>query len=214
MADNVTTQSATLATIPASTVIAADDVSSVYYQYVKLASSTSGSADLIGELDHGSTVSLYVHPRPDTVIPTTPISSSGLTTSVTSYSANDVLGAGWTVPNAAKASGGMGRIIGVTLEDRADVTLGITLWFFQGSVSFGSDNAASNISDADSAKFLDYVSVGMIDIGGVRVGAVSSISIPYILDGTDLYVYATTNSNHTFFAAVDDLRLRVSLTRD
>lgn len=59
MADNLTTQSATPATVPASTVIATDDVSGVHYQRVKLdlgadgaASAVSGSVPVSGEVAH------------------------------------------------------------------------------------------------------------------------------------------------------------------
>lgn len=189
-------------------------MSSVFYQYVKLASATSASADLVGELDHGSTVSLFVHPRPDTVLPSTPVNSSGLTTATTAYTAGDVLGAGWTIPNAAKASAGSGRIIGCTLLDYADIVTSVILYFFQGSVTFGTDNAAPSISDADSLKCVGTQPLNLVDLGGVRMGSVDSISLPYVLDGTDLYVYATTTVAHTFFGAVTDLRLRVALTRD
>lgn len=207
MADNVT--------LPGTgAVIAADDVSSVFYQRMKIVTSEDGSTEPIGDLDFGSVRALYVHPRPDTVIPATPVSSAGLTTASTSYSIGDTLGNGWTIPNAAKASGGTGRVLGVTLLDYADVTTSIYLWFFQGSVTFGTDNAAPGLSDADSLKFLGMVQVTMNDLGGVRAGSIDSMSIPYALDGTDLYVYATTGTAHTFFGAVTDLRLRVPLTRD
>ncbi len=200
--------------------VATDEVAmnggaAAHVQYVKLVSSTNGSTDLPGELDHGTTVSLFVHPRPDTVIVATPQNSAGLTTASTAYSAGDTLGNGWTIANAAKASGGTGRVIGFDIRDYADVTDVITLWFFQGSVTFGTDNSAPSISDADSLKYVGQQVVSTSDLGGVRVGSVNSISIPYILDGTDLYVYATTNgAGHTFFGAATDLRLRVHVTRD
>lgn len=214
MADNLTTQSATLATIPASTVIATDDEGGIHYQKIKLTDPTSGSTDPVGALDHGSVVSLYVHPRLDTVIPSSPVSSGGLTTASTAYSIGDVLGTGWTIPNAAKASGGTGRVVGVTLSDYADITTSVSLFFFQGSVTFGTDNSGPSLSDADSLKFVGRVDLAMADLGGVRLGAEHSLSLPYVLDGTDLYVYAITNVAHTFFGAVTDLRLRVSVTRD
>ena len=208
MADNVAI------TAGSGTAIAADDVASVFYQYIKLASSESGSADLLGDLDHGSVRSLYVHARPDTVIPSTPVNSSGLTTATTAYTAGDVLGAGWTIPNAAKASAGTGRVIGIDFRDYADIVQGVSLYFFQGSVTFGTDNAAPSLSDADSLKFIGTRSVTLTDLGGVRVGSLDSMSLPYVLDGTDLYVYATTNIAHTFFGAATDLRLRVAVSRD
>lgn len=212
MADNITTQSATLATIPASTVIAADDVSSVFYQYIKIASSTSGSSDLVGELDHGSTVSLFVHPRPDTVV--SQVNSAGLTTATTAYTAGDVLGTTWQFSNCAKASGGTGRITGATLSDYADITTSVTFFVSSGSITFGTDNAAPSISDADSLKLVGSFTIGTSDLGGVRWGSVDSLRIPYVCDATDLYVYAITNVGHTFFGAVTDLRLRLFYERD
>lgn len=47
MADNLTTQSATPATVPASTVIATDDVGGVHYQLVKLAFGALDTATLV-----------------------------------------------------------------------------------------------------------------------------------------------------------------------
>lgn len=184
-------------------------------QLVKLAAGgTVGSEEMVGDLDHGSVRSLYVHPRPDTVIPSTPLNSANLTTASTSYSIGDTLGSGWTIPNAAKASGGTGRVIGIDLRDYADITSSIILWFAQGSITFGTDNLAPGISDTDSLKLLGAIQVAMNDLGGVRFGSVDSMSLPYVLDGTDLYVYATTQTAHTFFGAATDLRLRVHLTRD
>lgn len=48
MADNLTTQSSTPATVPASTVIATDEVSDVHYQLVKLVNATADSTTRTG----------------------------------------------------------------------------------------------------------------------------------------------------------------------
>ncbi len=208
MADNVPI------TAGSGTSIAADDVGSVFYQRIKLVTAEDGSAEPIGDLDNGAVRSLYVHPRPDTVIPSTPVSSAGLTIASTAYSIGDCLGTGWTIPNAAKASGGTGRIIGVDFRDYADIVTAVTFFMFQGSVTFGTDNAAPSLSDADSLKFVGQLPMALTDLGSVRVGSADSLSIPYVLDGTDLLVYATTTVAHTFFGAVTDLRLRVHVTRD
>jgi len=47
MADNVTTQTSTLATVPGSTVIATDDAGSAHYQKVKLVDGTADSTTVI-----------------------------------------------------------------------------------------------------------------------------------------------------------------------
>lgn len=218
MADNVTTQSSTLATIPASTAIAADDISSVYYQRVKLTLGPNGTntADAAG-VDLGSGAGgLYVRPRLGTVIVSTPQNSSGLTTASTNYSPGDTLGAGWVVANAANTSGGTGTIVGVDMKDYSDIVTTLALYFFQGSVTFGTDNVAPSISDADSLKHVgEPVTVTFVDLGGVRVGGTGGLSIPYVLDGTDLYVYAVAGTiAASFFGAATDLKLRVAVRPD
>lgn len=51
MADNVETQSATLATIPASTTIATEDEGGVHYQKIKLTASASGSTEALSKAE-------------------------------------------------------------------------------------------------------------------------------------------------------------------
>jgi hypothetical protein len=189
------------------TAIAADDVSSVYYQYIKLASSESASADLIGDDDQGSTRSLWITERPKNLA--LQVNSSGLTTASTAYSIGDTLGAGWEFTNFARAAGGYGRLTGAQLVDRGDVTLSVSFFLAPEAVTFGTDNAGPSISDADADKLIGQFTLGMTDLGGARFGSLDSISIPYNCTSTSLFVYAITNTAHTFFAAVSDLRLRL-----
>lgn len=209
MADNVDI------TPGAGATVATDDVGGAHFQRFKLHTSEDGSAEPIGDDDKGSTRALHVAPRTDLVIPTSPVDSSGLTIAATAYSIGDTLGAGWTIPNAAKASGGFGRIEAMSLVDVADVTDIVHLWVAQETLTFGTDNAAPSISDADAVKLLGRLSLSMVDLGGCRVGVLDSISLPYVCNGTtNLYVFATTGTAHTFFGAVTDLKLRVTLARD
>lgn len=134
--------------------------------------------------------------------------SSGLTTATTNYTTGDTVGAGWTFTGMATASGGHGVITGVALIDEGDVVEGLALWFFSGSVTFGTDNAAPSISDADARKHVaGPVAVPVTDLGGCRAGSIHSLRVPYTCDATSLYVYATTLSANNFFAAVGDLKL-------
>lgn len=138
--------------------------------------------------------------------------SSGLTTATTSYSAGDVMGAGWTFTNMVNSSGGHGAITGISLIDKAAVTLGVELYFFTGSVTFGTDNAAPSLSDSDAEKLIAGGGVGLSQIAlpNNRVHSMPNLWIPYTCDATSLYVYARTRDAHTFFGAVTDLRLRLS----
>jgi hypothetical protein len=201
-------------TAGAGTSVATDDIGSVHYQRVKTTLGPDGTAtaDLAG-VDLGSGAgAAYVRPRPDFNSQTQ--TSSGLTTASTAYSALDTIGAGWTFTSMALAAGGGGRILGVAATDEADILETILLWFFSASITFGTDNSLPSISDTDVLKFLGVVPLGFSDLGGCRAGSVDSINVPYVCDATSLFVYATTQTAHTFFAATDDIVLRLFYTRD
>ncbi|HYF47593.1 MAG TPA: hypothetical protein VD926_15365 [Acidimicrobiales bacterium] len=208
MADNVAITAGT------GTSIATDDIGGVHFQRSKTALGPEGShtADLAGR-DLGAGVgAAYVDLRP--LSGSQSQDSAGLTTATTSYAAGDVLGTGWTFTSMARASGGMGRIIGAALLDDGDVTVAVDLYIASGSITFGTDNAAPSVSDADAAKILNVIGISMTDLGGCRFGSASGLSVPYFCDATSLYVYAVTRAAHSFFAAVDDLHLRLFFEQD
>lgn len=228
MADDITFQSTTLAT-PASGVVAAtDDVAGKHYQRVKI---TDGTADSTNHLvvDSGGRIVTKVSDGTDTMLVntdgsinvagsfTTSLSiadqsqtSSGLTTATTAYSDNDVLGAGWTFTSMCTASGGFGAIVGAQLIDKGDVTTTVELFFADQTITFGTDNSAVSISDADAANLVPVrLGIPMNDLGGVRVGNAQDVWLPYKCNATSLFVYARTLVGHNFFAAATDLVLRL-----
>lgn len=144
------------------------------------------------------------------------VTSAGLTTATTSYTAGDQVGNLFTIANAARATGGTGRIVGVTLLDDADIIGPYDVVFFRSSVTLASDNAAFAISDADAAEIIAVVPLsGAWDLGNNRIGQAHSISIPYDCSGgTSLYASLITRAAHTFFSATDDLTLQVFVERD
>lgn len=208
MADNVT--------LPGTgAVVGADEVSIggivQQVQRVKLVNGEDGGTDLLpGSAARG----LVVEPRASAVAPAH-VASSGLTIATTSYTAGDVLGAGWEITNAARAAGGTGRVVGAVLLDKADVVVAAELYLAAASVAFGADNAAPTISDADAEKLLPGpIGMTMQDLGGARVGLASGLGLPYVCDATSLYVYAITRVAHGVFTAATDLSLRLFLHRD
>lgn len=151
---------------------------------------------------------------PRRYVTTAQVNSSGLTTASTAYAAGDVLGAGWEFTGAARATGGTGTVTGVALLDVADVIGGVDLYLAAASITFGTDNAAPSVSDADAAKLGVIIGLGAIDVGGARVASAASLAVPYLCDATSLFVYARTRDAHTFFGAVTDLTLRLFLAPD
>lgn len=193
--------------------VATDDIGGgVQAQQIKVLAGTDGVAEPIGSDDKGTYQTFWVTERPYAV--TQQQNSSSLTIATTAYNIGDTVGAGWTFTNFARATGEGGVINGVALADRGDVTSSITLYFSSAAVSFGSDNVAPVISDADLDLLLGVVTVPLADLGTGRFGAVDSIAIPYFCAATSLFVYAVTNTANSFFAAATDLRLRLFATLD
>lgn len=233
MADNLTTQSATLATVPASSVIATDDAGAGgHVQIVKLAIGTDGSAtvipadatngldvdvtriaagdNLVGrvKVSDGTDVMLVntdgsISTRP--VLSTQVQTSTGLTTASTSYAANDVLGDGWSFTSM----GTTGYIVAARLLDKADLIFGVDLILHSASVTFGTDNSAPSRSDTDAEKECGQLSVVALDEGAQRVAISGPTMTPYHTDAGTLYVAGVTRAAHSFFGAVGDLMLRL-----
>lgn len=142
--------------------------------------------------------------------------SSGLTTSTTAYTAGDQVGAQFTLASAARASGGSGTIVGVTLVDANDIIGAYDVVFFDSSATPASDNAAFSISDADALKAVGIVQLsGSFDIGGNRIAQAQNLAIPYVCNGgTSLYAMLICRVGHTFFAAGTDLQLTVYVEKN
>jgi hypothetical protein len=195
--------------------IATDEVavnggSSAHVQFVKLVDGTANGTDGVP----GTTQGLGVVARRDQQRIT--VQSSGLTTSTTAYTAGDQVGAQFTFASAARASGGSGTIVGVTLVDAADVIGAYDVAVFDSSVTLASDNAAFSISDADALKLVGVVQLaGAYDIGGNRIAQAFNLAVPYTCSGgSSLYAGLICRVGHTFFAAVTNLQLTLLVERN
>jgi hypothetical protein len=144
--------------------------------------------------------------------------SSGLTILTTAYTAGDQVGPMFTLANAARVSGGTGRITGVTLMDESDIIGAYDVVFCRSNITLAADNAAFAISDADALNVVGLVPLaGAYDIGGNRLAQAFNLNIPYdCLGGTSLFAALITRVGHSFFSVggVDSLALTVWVERD
>jgi hypothetical protein len=93
-------------TVGAGTDIAADNISSVYYQRVKIAHGADGSAT-----DASATAPLPIHGPASVIVRSNPTITAG------AYSANDVVGGELTLTDAMRASGGSGMLHSIVVHD-------------------------------------------------------------------------------------------------
>jgi hypothetical protein len=144
------------------------------------------------------------------------VQSAGLTTATTAYSAGDQVGTQFTLANAARVSGGTGRIKSVILTDAADIIGAYDVVFTQSSITLASDNAAWAVSDADILNLIMLVPLnGAYDMTNNRIGVAYNLDIPYVCSGgTSLFASLITRAGHTFFAATTNLQLIVTVERD
>ena len=74
-----------------------------------------------------------------------------LSLDTSAYAQHDVLAATQTLTAALRENGGRGTIMSVTLVDKDDNGRDIDVYFFRDDVTFGTENSAISISDADAA---------------------------------------------------------------
>lgn len=142
------------------------------------------------------------------------LTSSGLTTATTAYTALDILGA--ELSGSLGGSVTKGLITGATLQDKSDITGAIAVYVGDRAFSLGSDNAASSISDANSL-FLTptFYFPTPDDLGGVRHASIDSAGIPVSANASQtVYFRLVTLTAHTFFGAATDLQMKVYIVTD
>lgn len=209
MADNGTAGSAPT--------IAWDDITGVIYQRVKQALGPDGTAtaDWAGrDLGNSEGGAGYVDLRQKVNVQAQ--ASSGLTTSTTSYSAGDQLGAILTFTSMARVSGGTGKIRGITVVDKNKVLGAIDLFLYDQSVTLASDNAAGpGISDADALNCVGIIQMPAFTVDANNyVSHLSSIVVPYKCNATSLFVAMVTRTAHSFFAAGTDIQVKLHAELD
>lgn len=175
------------------TSIAADDISSVFYQRVKPSHGADGSAVDTSETD----------PLPVRSI--AKIFTVTLSTDTSAYADGDVLADTQSVSNVFLTSGG-GRVLqSVTVLDKADQGFGFDLYFLDANNSLGTENAAPSISDANAEAILGRVAISSADyydIGGAKLATRTGIGL--LLQGnasTTLYVAAIARGAGTYGAS-------------
>ncbi len=146
------------------------------------------------------------------------VTSGGLTTTATAYTAGDQVGTQFTFAGCARDSGGYGTIVGVTLISAADTIGPMDLILFNQSVTLsGGDNGAFAISDADALFYEAYIPLSSYyDIGNNRICYANNLAIPYKCNATSLFGGLITRAAiaATPFAAVTDIQVNLYVELD
>ena len=137
------------------------------------------------------------------------LSSSGLTTVTTAYTAGDVLGAEFVFA-AARASGRGVVITSAVLIDKAKVVQAVDAFVFDRASTPAADNAANSWADADAANCKGIIQFPAPTASALNGIAVANNNLPLVVKGNssvNIYVVLVTRASHTFFGAATDLVL-------
>lgn len=188
MADNVSITAGT------GTAIAADDVSSVFYQKVKLDVGGDGAT-----LPVSSTANALPVKSLDDVITIT------CSLDTNAYADGDVLFETQEIANAVNTAGDCCILQSVVVSDIDDQGQGFDLIFFNANTSLGTENSAPDIDDTEVLTVIGRVQVGsgsFYDLGGNRVACVYGIGL-LLKSGasTSLYVAGVSRGTGTYTAS-------------
>jgi hypothetical protein len=131
------------------------------------------------------------------------------TISTSAYTSGDCIGGLMTFANAARISGGSGIIQSILVLDKTQAQrAAMDLLFFDRSVTVAGDNAAVAMSDADMAYCLGVVPIGPYNTAwpGTPANSISTlinVGLPFVLNGTDLFVQAVVRATPTYVASTD-----------
>lgn len=158
---------------------------------------------------------LWVRPAPvQQRIQVTPTISSS-----PAYTSGDCVGGLMTFANAARVSGGSGIVQSIIVLDKTQAQrAAMDLLFFDRSVTVAGDNAAVAMSDGDMAFCLGVVSIGPYNTAwpGTPLNSVSTIinvGLPFVLNGTDLFVQAVVRATPTY-TSTSDLVFTLGILQD
>lgn len=134
------------------------------------------------------------------------------------YAIGDVLAEAQEVADAMRINGGTGTLQSIAVNSKDDQGFGFDLFFFSGAVTFGTENSAPSLSDADGDKFLARVPIGaseLIDLGGTRVASKTGEGLGQVLksaaDSRSIYIAAMAQGAGTYSASGITLRLGILL---
>lgn len=206
MADNVTLPGTGAA-------VATDDVavnggSTAQVQYVKVVDGTAnGTEGLPGSAARGLTVDNRFKV---TTIAVTPTVSSG-----SAYAVKDAVGALYTFANAARASGGSGRVEKVSIVDKGQQMVALDVVFFKATFTAPTDNAVFDPTDAELGDFIGHVSIYSGDYADFNDNSVATklCDLPFSLTGTDLFAAVVARGTPTY-TSTSDLIVTLHVVQD
>ena len=155
---------------------------------------------------------------PITVRSYSPVFDVTLSTDTSAYASGDVIADSQVLTNIMRANDSTGILQSVTMLDKADQKVAMTLYFLSANVAMGTENAAPSISDANSLNILGSVDIAASDwkdLGGTAVASIKGIGLGLApASGTRNVYIAVVNGTGTPTFAADSLVARLTVLQD
>lgn len=124
------------------------------------------------------------------------------------YHANDVVGGIQTFANAARVSGGTGKIDTIVVRDLAAQNVVLQIFFFSATPGTGTytDNAAMDLDDTDSALCLGHITVAATDyisLADNSIATMRNVGLDYTCAATSLFALIRTTGTPTYVSTSD-----------
>ncbi len=199
MADNVAI------TAGSGTAIAADDVSSVFYQRVKLDAGADGATS----------------PIVDAAVPTVLLPTGGKAVDITvtptvggaAYVAKDAVGGLLTFANAARASGGSIIVDAATIVDKSQTMLLLDLVLFNATFSATADSSPFDPTDAELLTCIGVIPITTwVDFNDNSVAHRSGLGLTAVLVGTSLFGQLVARSAGSLTNG--DIQVKLAITQN
>lgn len=133
------------------------------------------------------------------------------------YSTGDVMGGKMTIANAARLSGGSGKLESIVMASKVDMTVDIDVVIFDSdpSATTFTENSAVALDAADAAKVIGVVTISTRhDLGTPVIASVRGLGIPFdCAAGTSLYAVCVARGTINL-GSTSDLTFRFGITQD
>jgi len=135
----------------------------------------------------------------------TDLISVTLTLDTSAYSSGDLIADSQAVAGALRTSGGAAKLVSLVVIDEDDQGSAIDVYLTSSSNSWGTENSAPTISDADARSIQAIIPIASgdyKDLGGVKVANIKNINA--IVEGaasTSLYVAVVSNASTPTYTA-------------
>lgn len=211
MVDNVAITAGT------GTTIAADDISSVLYQRVKIGLGADGAATDWGIGQTTASASAPVTLASDRQ--NSAVYSVAMSTDTSAYASGDLVADTQQLDAFFNKADGRGVINSITIIDQDAQGVSLYVMFHSTSTSLGTENSAPNISDANLAAGLQgIVAVSTADyvtVSGAKVATIKNIGLPVkAVSGTDDLYVSVLNSTGTPTFTATGLNLTIGALLD